>query len=246
MSDRMVMQLSIADLLTSFATNAGNHVKSHERLCQLQAWAIQVFSLASLFWTSAIALSLLGTFRRWNVLKWELHLTTAIWLFSLSFGVAIWALHGYGDVTIWCWVKDTRLWWPCFYMFVVVAWINNLICYRLTHSCIHTTLAQISDGQPQFLEMTRRHGLRKMRNYILVFIFTWSIPLIHRFAAMLDFEPNWLRALHVALFPVQGFLNALVYGEVWFKLQDLLCRKNYQDAMRMRSYGALQGAPAQP
>ena len=71
----------------------------------------------------------------------------------------------------------------------------------------------------------------RLRLYLLVFVFVWTVPLVHRTQELVSStSPEWLQVLHAATGGrVMGLLNSLVYG-----CNDKTLRPYRSAALRLR------------
>ena len=174
-------------------------------LCAVQAVGLLYFNLASIMWTSCFAFTLyrdvVPSSRRHALRKYEQNFHMLCWpLPALLVGGAVFL--GYlSDAGTWCAVDElshSREYLLCFYLPLLIAFTFNLITYTavLSHS-------------------RERRVSRITSLYLLGFAIVWLPSLLCRLQVVLSpsHDPSyWLAALEALLMPLQGALNALVYG----------------------------------
>jgi len=192
----------------------------HKKLCIAQAHLLQLFSLASIFWTLAIIIffyqesSFLSSDGRvpfglalaririlWRlsaVLCWGLPLLTVIT------GIALHTNYSQVD-GFWCWISKNnhyyRLEWLFFYGPLGLIWIFNIIIFL-----IHNFKGKVIYSEQAFAILNRLFG-----GYVLSFIITWTAALVSRLAQLGGETSIPLHIAHYATFPLQGILNLVVY-----------------------------------
>lgn len=222
-TDRLVLVMSILDIIASFFFGLGElpYVAGGDDggFCQFQGFMIQTFSLSTVFWNSCMAHNLYS----WVVQKKDLaSLSTNLkYYIALSVGVpfcfAVGLIAGQrlGFASLWCWIEGNTgaLRFTCFYMFVVMAWIYNLFVFlRVSYAIRHRT-KKAKRSETSAIVVAQNAVRRKMIQYLLIFFVIWFFGLLNRSIQDLSgSDVFWAIVLHVLFVPMQGFLNAIVYG----------------------------------
>lgn len=123
-ADALLLVLSALDLAHSFcmcfgrAFVPGAPTSTISDWCYAQANGIQFFGVASVGWTAVMSLSLLLSLRPDRSplsappsVSGTLLLLLPLLLLSAVFAAAIDGADGYGNATLWCWVKSTHAAW---------------------------------------------------------------------------------------------------------------------------------------
>jgi len=219
-TDRLVLVMSALDILASlfFAFGELPHEVS-EGFCDFQGFGVQTFGLATVFWNSCMAHNLYS----WVVAKKDLASlgSNMRYYLAISMGVptafAVGLLAGgqFGWSSIWCWIESSSngLRFACFYLFVVLAWLYNGVVFVAVTLSIRSRLADRRSPASSAIATAQNNVRRKMTQYIFVFFFVWFFGLLNRTVQdLVSGTVFWPMLLHVTFVPLQGFLNAVVYG----------------------------------
>jgi len=185
-------------------------------LCDLQALGLLYFNLASILWTSCFAFALyrdvVPSYRRQALRKYEVYFHGLCWPVPailttgcFHFGY----LREAGDGKGWCalGLGYSRQHLACFYGPLLAAFTFNLITYTAVLS--HSREKRVS---------------RITSLYLLGFTIVWLPSLVSRLQVVVSptktpaFVPSALEALCM---PLQGALNALVYGWSMPSIRDV-------------------------
>mmetsp|Transcript_2240 Transcript_2240/g.5204 ORF Transcript_2240/g.5204 Transcript_2240/m.5204 type:complete len:324 (-) Transcript_2240:105-1076(-) len=218
-SYRLVFWLSVSDLLNQCSTYFGSP-NEHTAECFIQAGVNQFFSIASFFWTVAIAFVLRSTviFKRADIESSYQRMHLAIWLPALLLTlVPAWK---YGTTGAWCWISGDDnvgkvLRFVCYYIPLWFAIGYNGFAYisvirylkrlqRLAESMRNST------NQPQF-EMK---SVAKLGWYPLILVFCYLWGTINRIQNWVrpDNPIFWFFVIHTITKSLTGFLNSIAYG----------------------------------
>lgn len=173
-------------------------------LCVLQAVGLLYFNLASILWTSCFAFTLyrdvVPSHRRHALRGYELYFHLLCWPVPAVLAGAATRLGYLGDAGSWCalGLAYSFQYLVCFYVPLLIAFAFNVVTYAavLAHS-------------------RERRVSRITSLYLLGFAVVWLPSLLCRFMVFLSGSkapPYALAALEAACMPLQGALNALVYG----------------------------------
>ncbi|KAG9390227.1 Slime mold cyclic AMP receptor [Carpediemonas membranifera] len=224
----LVLSLSLADFFSSFSYMT-IFFNLHNRfwiVCKLQAFWMQLFELASIFNTGAIAFYLLNSiiFRLkgrvlsvvngfWIIVAWTIPIIMAVTLFPLG---------GYGPSGPWCWVNVVEFKFFFFYNYLFVIVILNILIYIAVFTYLSLLGRKVS--------RTNRHTVRFARSllaYMVVFFGVWSVPVIYRLLSLaVDVDTPLLVIPMTILNPCGGIFNGLIYGyfarvhQSWLKWID--------------------------
>ena len=139
--ESLVLTMSVLDILSSLSFSFGTLPHSiggpDSFVCQLQAFSIELFALSTVFWNACMAHNLY----LWVVCKRSLislrmnikyYLLVSIGL-PLCFAIGLTISKDFGFATLWCWISGPAqtLRFTLFYMFVVAAWLFNMLVYIL-------------------------------------------------------------------------------------------------------------------
>lgn len=207
---RLIFFLSVTDLLASVFNVLGAFVDVHtvlitetSALCYTQAVGLLYFNLASIMWTSCFAFTLyrdvVPSYRRFALRKYEVFFHSACWTLPGVLSAACWRLRLLGDAGSWCAIRSshTREYLLVFFLPLVLAFAFNVGTYAL-----------VWWGSRE-RRVTRTTGL-----YLLAFAFVW-LPSLIKSVKVCFFDSHAgfaLAAAEAVCMPLQGALNAAVYG----------------------------------
>lgn len=182
-------------------------------LCEVQAVGLLYFNLASILWTTCFAFTLyrdvVPTYRRHALRNYELYFHALCWpLPALLAGGAVY-LRAPHEPHEWCslGLAYSRAYLPCFYVPLFAAFAFNALTYTAV------------------LANTRERRVSRITSlYLLSFAAVWLPSLLSRVQVALSASgrPAFaLAALEAVCMPLQGALNACVYGWSLPSLRDL-------------------------
>ncbi len=219
-SYKLVLWLSFSDMVNQSMSYFGNP-KDNMVACNLQAFGMQYFSVASFLWTSAIAFVLRSTVidKRADIEGKYKKMHAVIW--SLAAFSALLPSWKYGPTGAWCWIYADDLTgkvlrFVCYYCplwfaigyntFAYVSVIRFLRRVELLANSINST----SESQPRF-EMK---AISKLGWYPSILIFTHAFGTINRIQNWVQpHSPQlWLFILHTITSSSMGLLNCIAYG----------------------------------
>ena len=173
-------------------------------LCEAQAGGLLYFNLASIMWTSCFAFTLyrdlVPSSRRPALRTYENYYHLLCWPIPAALAGTAAALGYLGDSGPWCALGPaySHEYLLCFYLPLVCAFAFNIVAYALVRA--HSREKRVS---------------RTTSLYLLVAVVVWSPSLVRRLqmsvfdARRADFI---LAVLEAVCMPLQGALNAAVYG----------------------------------
>ena len=234
---RMIFWLGVWDLLQAVAVlmnpiplfepndNISNITTSSSAsifFCDFQATLLQFFSVCAILWTTFLTGCLFLWFRM-GVSDESLYRSFKIFMVltvSTAAGFSLYLLFNdkFGPDDSWCWIPDseTRLWF--LYSLVMICWtisvIMNVCIFRslsrrqqVCETDIHNTVEGINNNVENLRVVRRRLTL-----YLIAFFVIWSGGLLDCILVLLNERSEIVRYLDILLIPLQGFINALVFG----------------------------------
>ena len=210
---KMIVMLSFTDLFSSLSYFVGfaNHAAlcfEREFSCTLSAIMTQFFDVASFCWMTIIAFNIyqiISKERGSNVEDNEKYYHLFAWGLPSLLLIIVVSTDSMGDAGNWCWIKKEyvfeRLF--CYYIPLILlicsmAYIYSLIAKSLKNFEMHATKNAIT---------------RRLQLYLTVFLITRIPSIINRFVELASGESIFIFVLLHSIFsPLQGFLNALIYG----------------------------------
>ena len=228
----LVAILCVIDTLSSAHYLLGGEIgASSETMCDYQGFMIQFWALAGIIWNSCMAHSLLC----WIVQKKpQAYLEGMIkWYALVAFGsslviaIVLVAKSRFANATLWCWIGADfpELRFYCFYFILLIAWgYNSYVFFRVAHST-----RNLLDSNQRSATADVGNKLRfKLQLFIAGFILIWAFGLLNRVLQEVSGQYFWANYLHVFFVPLQGFLNAIIYGG--------LLESNSAVRVRLRKY----------
>ncbi|CAH0475761.1 unnamed protein product [Peronospora belbahrii] len=195
-------------------------------VCNLQAFALNLFGLMSVFWNAAIAHCL---HRKIVHRDSEARLKSRFKLYVLlvivpavGCSVALYAARLFGDATFYCWVESRPEQFWAFYLFVIVAIFYISVILWVTHNRISRDFRDANlDAQESWALVTA-----KLRIYIAAFIVLWTPSIVYRLLGDELGSARFAVALLMQLtMCAQGLTNAIIYGGLLTKLYRIvLCK----------------------
>lgn len=238
----LIINLAVADLgsLLALALGSPNDViNAGPRVCEVQAFIIQMFNLASLFWATAIAKALHHVVEHQSPITqvWKFH----VFAWGLSFVLALLPLttDSYGPAGAWCWIKRTgtvNTMWRAL-LFHVPAWL----CIFRASLLYLITKRRLSEIASQGGERDRWRRLESsLKWFPAVMIFAWSGELVyrlHEYAFPRDTHYSGTIEIMQCVLGNGSFLqtiaNSLVYGNS--PMVRRRWARAWQEAQRLKS-----------
>ena len=210
---KMIVMLSFSDLFSSLAYFVGfaNHSSTcfkKELSCSLSSVMTQFFDVASFCWMTVIAFNIhqiITKSRGASVESNEKYYHAFSWgVSSLLLTVAV-ATGSMGDAGNWCWIK------PGYVFERLFCYYGPLILMIIVMACIYI---KIGNNLKTFeMHETTNAIIRRLKLYLVVFLITRIPSITNRVVEMVSKESTFvLMLLHAIFSPLQGFLNALIYG----------------------------------
>ncbi|CAH0485414.1 unnamed protein product [Peronospora farinosa] len=207
----------------TFDQDAGEAVTS---VCKLQAFVVTFGDGAPIAWNFIMALNLY----RWvcmgedqqmlmKKIKWYIGGTM---LFALGIPTICLIFDKFGDAGLWCWVvvknnRSEKLWWMAgtLYFWVVAGGVSMTVFLLLVKINIKKRLKTFEndDANDAYYAV-----VQNLTVYITSFILCWLPAVVDRAYAIATGKKSFaLNFLHATIVPLQGFVNAVIYGKfhVW-------------------------------
>ncbi|CAJ1392393.1 unnamed protein product [Effrenium voratum] len=228
---RLVLYLAISDLWLCTSFLMGEFESPHYTKCTIQSMLGIFFGLSSVLWTVAIADSIRRIVMAQDLTvesRHEKRLHILAWGLPLLSVFAVLLLGAQGQSGMVCWIENsalgTVLRLATFYLPLWLAIAYSLWVYWCVSQRLSQLLEQASSSNADEYEGTafeyhqdlerQRRSLRMMMLLPLILVFCWSPSSIRRLLDVIF--PNMQRSVldYVCVFagPLQGFLNAVVYG----------------------------------
>lgn len=238
-TDVYVLFLCILDLGASVAFSFGRAFVPAvgdvpSGVCLLQAVSIQFFGIASILWvgylSAAVVISLRPSSQPLGAAPDRRTLVPLVVVIAIS-GVLCATLLGlgsFGNASLWCWVTEGKFQLTFYYLPLLLSW-----CV-----CIESLRRVSQEATRRSGAATRDDGssvevVQQMARLVFVFVVFYFFGLMNR-VVHLVLKETWCDAdegggsgepcqppvvvpllwLHVAMVPLQGFGNAVVYGDL--------------------------------
>eukprot|EP00933_Yihiella_yeosuensis_P015185 TRINITY_DN13330_c5_g1_i1.p1 TRINITY_DN13330_c5_g1~~TRINITY_DN13330_c5_g1_i1.p1 ORF type:complete len:461 (+),score=51.67 TRINITY_DN13330_c5_g1_i1:71-1384(+) len=254
---RLVLYLAISDLWLCTSFLIGQSDGPHYTKCGVQSLLGVFFGLSSICWTVAIADSVrrVVLVRDLSVeSKHEKRLHIICWGLPLAALVLVLSFRVTGPAGMICWISSSALGTGFRLLtFYLPLWVGIAYCLWV-YWCVSRMLRKLLDQQAmqpaddyeagsvwdyqRDLER-QRQTLQLLMHLPLILIFCWAPSTLRR---MLDvFNPEldvrWLDYLCVLAGPLQGALNAMIYGATP-AVRDALTGRLDQSAKKLRGVQA--------
>lgn len=187
-----------------------------------QGLLIQWFSLAAIFWVVLMAFQM----RQWIVAKKhpkriEASMRNNMLFIVISTGILAFSLLGagaFGPAYLWCWIKHdyqiVRL--LCFDVLLFASWA--LIAFFLWEVSISIGVRwKRSSMNARVLDLLNSSTSiqKKLMVYVGIFVAVWFFAILNRLIEWGLDRPVFATSLiQVLVLPLQGFFNALAFGDV--------------------------------
>lgn len=131
----------------------------------------------------------------------------------------------YGPAGVWCWVTESfqPLRFYCFYLILLCAWAFMIVMLYF----VSTTLRSHVENDHYGMQSSEQLVQKKLALYVLVFVSIWFFGLLNRFVGWLyDDSIFWTTFLQAMFVPLQGFFNAVCFGNFIPWLQNMMRKFN--------------------
>mmetsp|Transcript_21424 Transcript_21424/g.49887 ORF Transcript_21424/g.49887 Transcript_21424/m.49887 type:complete len:371 (-) Transcript_21424:91-1203(-) len=228
---RLVLYLAISDLWLCTSFLMGEFQPPHYTKCTIQSMLGIFFGLSSILWTVAIADSVRRIVMARDLTvesRHEKRLHMAGWGLPLLALIVVFCSGSVAPSGMVCWIENstvgTVLRFATFYLplWLSIAyslWVYWCVSQRLTKLLEQVAVSNADEYEGNAFDYQKdidrqRMSLRLMMYLPLILVFCWSPSSVRRLLDVIF--PQMGRSLldYVCVFagPLQGFLNALVYG----------------------------------
>jgi hypothetical protein len=222
-TNQMLLSLFFIDFVLGILYAIGRSAVLNPGICQTQAFLLQWFEVAAMLWTILMSyLMFQWIVRKRHPKRMEKIIKRfQIFIFVISFilAVILLGINSYGDTYLWCWITSDQEWRRVLFFEAILigAWIINMIMLNLVFASIkgrfiyqktslHARLGNLLDSTIAIQ--------RKLILYVSAFLFLWSFAVINRSIEFGTGKVNFIPSLLEVIFlPLQGFVNALCYGD---------------------------------
>eukprot|EP01094_Clydonella_sp_ATCC50884_P014655 TRINITY_DN2512_c0_g2_i1.p1 TRINITY_DN2512_c0_g2~~TRINITY_DN2512_c0_g2_i1.p1 ORF type:complete len:357 (+),score=109.86 TRINITY_DN2512_c0_g2_i1:150-1073(+) len=217
LASRLIFWMALSSLVTA-CMNLINPLNYITVICWIQGMVMQFSQMSTFLWTCTIATNLFVVvvlkFDKKEVLALEKWYHIMVWTSAFVFWLVPLLTLNYGSAGLWCWITDRAwgAWWRflCFYfpLYIFIVWIifaYFAISFKIWYTFRGTAAAKKSKD----FKIIRRLAL-----YPIAFVIIWIFPIINRAQNWIDPQnPIFiLYLLHAIFAPLQGFVNAVIYG----------------------------------
>ncbi|ETK87709.1 hypothetical protein L915_07897 [Phytophthora nicotianae] len=207
----------------TFNQDAGDPVTP---ICKLQAFIITFGDGAPIAWNFIMALNLyrwvcMGEDQQMLMKKIKWYIVSTM-LFTVGIPSICLIFNKFGDAGLWCWVvvehdSTEELWWMfgVLYFWVIAGGIAMTIFLVLVKINMKKRLKTYENDDANDAYYAVVHNLTI---YITGFIFCWLPAVVDRAYATFTGNTSFtLDFLHATIVPLQGFVNAVIYGKfhIW-------------------------------
>ncbi|XP_077988029.1 cyclic AMP receptor-like protein A isoform X2 [Glandiceps talaboti] len=217
---RLILYLSLAALCDSIAYLMGD-LHPDGPLCDFQAWWLTFFDWCVLLWVCCITFNLFcNAVRQVKTDRYELIYHLLCW--GVSFIIACLPLIGnhYGPAGAWCWISgDNATTWRFAIWYGPLFVIIFLMFVVYTYIIIHVNRKVKAwegtyDPETERSKQLLKEEIKPLLVYPFIYLLISIFPLINRIQnAVSHNNPIFvLVLLHALTSPLQGAINAIVYG----------------------------------
>jgi len=228
----LLLNISIADILTSVMDIIGPASFGNHFLCQFQAFITQSFGQACQCWCCLVGINLLLQikyfYRDSQCRKLLKYWHALIWTWALLSGtVPLIAIGGYEELEAWCWIgkdyPEYRMWMWYYPLFAILT--VNFIVISIIIKTMFREMKKLSHshGDKQAIKQRYRFVVFQTVLFILAGFIVWTPGTINRlwqYSTSDNSSPYEVVFLHTLFTPSQGLFNFLIYV---FPLQAKSC-----------------------
>lgn len=222
-SSLMIRALCVFDLILCIFFAVGRAGKVSAGFCQFQALMIQWFSTAVMLWVILLSY----TMYEWVVLRKHLkrmekivrRSIIAIFCASGLLAFLLLGLGAYGEVYLWCWISEEHADYRIFGfdLILLASWAIGLGVLHLVSQSVGERIqsSKLHESINIMLGSSNFSVEKKLSLYIGSFILIWFFALLNRSVETglgHTFLPT--AVLQAIFLPLQGLINALLFGNV--------------------------------
>eukprot|EP00298_Acanthocystis_sp_HF-20_P010660 c18980_g1_i1.p1 GENE.c18980_g1_i1~~c18980_g1_i1.p1 ORF type:complete len:249 (-),score=54.51 c18980_g1_i1:688-1434(-) len=225
----MVSRLCLSDLLASIFLCLGD-VSTDNDFCQTQGFAIYVFSLQSIFWTTVLAYSSYSS----TVKGYDLDRRIPFFdLFGIIgtfiLGIIMIVTKSFQFFHIYCWVEDIES-WSLFFPFIGISWFINVFCFIITKKHIknvaHSLQYNINQPLQSAIVAISDQTITRSQQFLFLFLFIWLLEIVCQITLYFKPQNYFLLVLHSTIRPSLGLFNSIFYARVHQRFKLLWKRAN--------------------
>eukprot|EP00462_Mataza_sp_D1_P023385 CAMPEP_0175138400 /NCGR_PEP_ID=MMETSP0087-20121206/10330_1 /TAXON_ID=136419 /ORGANISM="Unknown Unknown, Strain D1" /LENGTH=944 /DNA_ID=CAMNT_0016421303 /DNA_START=72 /DNA_END=2906 /DNA_ORIENTATION=+ len=238
---KLVLMLSVFDMLSALMffigvyslqrSDHGIHYGPIEdqtepsSVCKSQAFFVQLFNLASVFWSVCMCHNLvlwLGKGKHERELNkfFKLYISATLFL-SVGLSILVAVLDKLGSADIVCWIKKSSWRFTGFFLYVILGLAANIVSFTAVRAALsrRSGAGGVESRDAQMIRL-------KFQQYIVVFICVWFFHGGKQVYEMTMDKPTFIGNLLEGIFvPGRGFINAVLYSSMLEPLMDKLCIK---------------------
>ncbi|XP_070537843.1 cyclic AMP receptor-like protein A isoform X2 [Ptychodera flava] len=249
-AQRLILYLSIAALCDSIAYLMGDQ-HPDGALCDFQAFWLTFFDWCVLLWVSCITVNLFfNAVRQTKTDRYELIYHIVCWGLSLVIACLPFIADHYGPAGAWCWIAgDQATLWRFFIWYGPLFVIIFLMFVVYTYIIIHVNRKVKAwegtyDPDTERSKQLLKEEIKPLIAYPFIYLIISIFPLINRIQNAVSNDPIFaLVILHALTSPLQGAVNAIVYGLdketrsrlTWTQIKMALQRR-YSEPARIQEY----------
>ncbi|KAJ8030437.1 G-protein coupled receptor 1 [Holothuria leucospilota] len=232
---RLILYLTISAFFSSIGHLMAS-IKPEGPVCTFEAFWLTFSDWAVLLWVLIITINLyLNAVMMKSTEKYEILYSAIVWGFSLFMACIPFIGNHYGPAGAWWWYI------PLFLLIGVMFIMYIVIVYKVNHQS-GLWQGTYNPDQERQRDMLKEY-VRPLKVYPLIYLVLSIFPLINRLqnAFSKSDEPVFvLSLLHAASSPLQGLINALVYGLdpdtrsrlTWLQIKALVNKRSAHQPIR--------------
>ncbi|XP_022093839.1 cyclic AMP receptor-like protein A isoform X1 [Acanthaster planci] len=216
---RLILYLTIAAFFDSTAYLMAN-VQPDGPLCDFEAFWLSFWDWAVLLWVTCLTVNLfLITVKMIRMDRYEILYHAICWTVALVISLLPLIGDNYGPAGAWCWIKEESTAWRFFTwygpLFIII--IAMFILYSYIIFILNKKVKSWQGTYEPEIERNRqilKAEIRPLQAYPFIYLALSVFPLINRIQnAANPGNPIFaLVILHALTSPLQGLVNAVVYG----------------------------------
>jgi len=215
----LVFFLALSDTLASLGRLYGKPGSGF--WCTLQSFQTNIFDLCSLFWVASVAtvINQVRVDTQFDGEKYIRNCHMIIWPLALIISILPFTTDSYGPAGGWCWIKNRntadKVWIiAVFYGELLVIFFYIVYVYFRLYIFLLSNIEKSDDA---------KNLLGKVVWFPLVLFICSFFGVFRRiFEICGGVSPYWLALVHITLYSLLGFGNALVYGIINTELRRQL------------------------
>ena len=208
---RMILYLTLTDLLLPMAYLLTPLNKTSNRICVLQAYLINFSNLSSLFWTSCIMVALYRLIILEKINEKYIELIFCVFSWVVPLIASSISINDYTLAGKWCWIDDNHLALIIlqFYGPLVLVLVFNISLCIVIWNQLRKNIGSVIE-----MHVIKLKVFRRMSFYPLVLLICFIPAAVHRFYHFLRITEDTGTLDTAAMLGncMYGFFNSIVYG----------------------------------